>query len=1619
VEEPNPTIAFAALRRSWGTLVALVLVSGVAWAGGPRYVTGPPFFTGPAGVPVGWKQANLMYYTDPGDLSGSVNHAAADALVAAAAGVWNVPVASISVGQGGELAEHVSGANVYLSSDGMVWPADVESSNAAAIPVAVVYDSDGSVTDTLLGAGASDPIGCEQNAVTETVDAFDPAGYILHAILVVNGRCTGPAPEQQLQMQYKLERAFGRVLGLAWSQANDNVFTGTPQPTYNQANHWPLMHPLEILCGPYSYQCLPNAFTLRPDDVAGLVSIYPIAAGTTPTAGKRVSLADATAAQGFIAFPDTEGMSGVNVLMTREPSFTQAAEGWYEVAAVSGSRFQLAGSSPFVAADTTAQGSMGSTASGQRGEYHVAYVDLAGSETMQNEILSTEPLNPLYTGSASVGVYGAGVAAPGGSPPAPVPLLQMTPGQVAGWNLTIADAPAACGNGADGTMSAPMEAPASGWWNGLLCGYGHAAYAAVDVKAGRSLTVEVTALDANGLATTAKAMPVIGLFAPADAVGALPSLGVAPTAFNSMCTGTTTLTAAPFAAGTAGGVVRVGVADERGDGRPDFADQTRVFYADSVTPELVPAAVGAGAEATTLRISGMGFRAGNEVVVNGVVAEVVSWTSTTIVATAPSLSGAGATAGTPVDVEVLDLGTGATSTMTGALTYDVNAQVPNTMLLVSAETAPWPAGSAAAIPFAVQVLRSDGVTPVAGDTVAFSTTAGSAQFGICGAARCSVTTDANGMASTTVEPLAAGTVTMQAVDGAGSGGASVSASFLAGQQVSSLLIKNQPSGNLTVGKLSPTGFAVNVIGSNGNAFPGPMVTFSVASGSIGSAALGPCNATSCTVPTNTWGGASVSVTPTAAGAVTLVATSGTAQAQAAFTAVAPVNELTLHYAPNVPAYVNEGAGSLTGKLTLSDGVTPLTNTPLTFTAPAGVVFSFCGKGVCTIDTDYTGAAGTGMEATMAGTYTLTVSAGALSQSVQLVATVRQPQLKIVSAPTGNVPVGTVAAQALTAQLLDKYGNPWSGMEVTLGGPLGEVEMSCEGTAGSCVQVTDRNGMATSQVTPVMTGTITLEAVFNNLVVQSSFTSVGPGETFTLATPPPATVNVGTPLSFTMQAIGPDGVTPEVNQAVVVTIVSGNFECPGYGYGNCNSGTGKNGMATVKGTSWAPGPVVLQAVMDGLTLVVTFNVVQPAQTMKVVSAPSGTFHVGASIQPAFAVQVVGADGATGVSGQNVTFSATGATGASVSIAACAMPCVVKTNASGMASTGAIGVSGSGAVSIAAVDNGMTQTASFAVVAPPDLLALAGAPSSVFDGATAATPFAVKVTLADGVTPAAGIAVNFSLGAGAGAAAFTVCGAASCILTTNAAGLASSLVTGTQVGNVTLEATAQLPTGAATVSAALVVQANALSVTASVAQFYVAAGATIAETLGLTAIENGSAAAGQTVNWTGGSGFTVNAGSSTTSASGAASMQAAVGPLGGGVSATASGCVWSTVCAQFTATGISAELWQVAVVSGGNQAASGGASLNPVIAQVTDGAGHSLPGAAVTIGQTVRAFDASCPAEGRCPAGAVLASGAASAVSDANGEVSVTPMVVPGVATETSLAFSAGLQGFATAVVSSVP
>jgi hypothetical protein len=212
------------------------------------------------------------------------------------------------------------------------------------------------------------------------------------------------------------------------------------------------------------------------------------------------------------------------------------------------------------------------------------------------------------------------------------------------------------------------------------------------------------------------------------------------------------MTAAGVATTLAGGL-RFAIADARGDGRPDFAYQARVLYADAVTPAAV------GVNGGPIAITGMGFRLGNAVTVNGVAATVESWTATAIVAVAPAESAFGSLPKGPVDVAVVDLGTGGSTAMTGALAYSAGIVFdPSAWRLVVVSGA----GQAVALggAFAPVVVRvTDGAgNPVVGAAVSIYQTVDAAEMACPTRGRCpiapvlaastaSAISDANGLVS--------------------------------------------------------------------------------------------------------------------------------------------------------------------------------------------------------------------------------------------------------------------------------------------------------------------------------------------------------------------------------------------------------------------------------------------------------------------------------------------------------------------------------------------------------------------------------------------------------------------------------------------------------------------------------------------------------------------------------------------------------------------------------------------------------------------------------------------------------------------------------------------------------
>src|ERR1700674_4320330 len=208
-------------------------------AGGPKFVAGTTYFDpSTTGQPLIWPQGQITYYTDQGDLSPILPNASANSFVASAFSPWtSVSTAAVRATSGGQLAEDVSGANVIVNADSTIsMPADIQST-ATATPVGIVYDYDGSVTDALMGGGAGASSQCFSNAVFGGNDNYGTFATYQHALIVINGQCALQS-SQLTDVEYRLVRVVGTVLGLGWSQVNLNVIT-TPHPTPDDYTGFP------------------------------------------------------------------------------------------------------------------------------------------------------------------------------------------------------------------------------------------------------------------------------------------------------------------------------------------------------------------------------------------------------------------------------------------------------------------------------------------------------------------------------------------------------------------------------------------------------------------------------------------------------------------------------------------------------------------------------------------------------------------------------------------------------------------------------------------------------------------------------------------------------------------------------------------------------------------------------------------------------------------------------------------------------------------------------------------------------------------------------------------------------------------------------------------------------------------------------------------------------------------------------------------------------------------------------------------------------------------------------------------------------------------------------------
>ena len=827
------------LLRLAAAAAVVVVFTVVVRAGEPKNVAGTAYFdSAMTGQPLVWPQGQITYYTDQGDLSPILPNASANSFVAGAFAIWTaVPTAAISAVSGGQLAENVTGSNIEVNSEGVITaPADI-TPEATSTPVGIVYDYDGSVTDVLLGAGAGDSSECFFNAVYGGDDNYGTNATYLHALIVINGQCALQS-SQLTDVEYRLVRVIGEVLGLGWSQLNLNVQTDNPPPTTADFAGFPVMHFTDSWdCVPITL-CYPNPYQLAMDDQAALSRLYPVTAQNQSSfPGSQVFSATTARIYGSVWFTNpqgaaTEAMQGVNVVARWIDPSTGQPSGQYALSTVSGFLFTGNAGNPITGFDDALGNPFaewGSNSQTVEGFYDLAGLAPPNGSSAQYQ-LTVEALDSFW--SWGVGPYSPGPVSPSGS--AQAITVTVTPGNEIEQDILLTGDSQPLPQ-ASSSWTAPAALPAGGDWLSTLSDYGDMFYFSLAAQANRTLSVAVTALDDSGNPSELKAQPVIGMWAAGDVQGTAPP-AFTPSPFNQVPFALTRLDAQVLSSGS----FLIGISDVRGDGRPDYRYQAYVLYADSVTPARLPVTGGA------VTVQGVGFAPGLSSTVGSTSAPQLAIDASQMILAAPAFSDG------PQNITISDPITGASTTMTGALTY--GAAATDTITLLNGANPPTPVGAQAANPVSVRVLASDGVTPVSGATIGWSSTNGVQLSACAGATSCSVSSDQNGDAATWLTPAATGSATITATlaPGVYSPASSVTASLTATESSSDIGV-DSPYLYVSQGATVNLPLTVVVL-SNGVPQNNSTVNFTVVNGS------GTLSAPS--APTNSSGNATVTLTLT-------------------------------------------------------------------------------------------------------------------------------------------------------------------------------------------------------------------------------------------------------------------------------------------------------------------------------------------------------------------------------------------------------------------------------------------------------------------------------------------------------------------------------------------------------------------------------------------------------------------------------------------------------------------------------------------------------------------------------------------------------------------------------------
>ena len=236
-------------------LAAAIALPGFALAGGPLNTC--------PGTGIKWPGTGTINLSYDQGVLGSRTKAASDALVSNAIALWtNVTTASVVVRQDPITIPNSSGGGSYL-------PVDVTPANFATYDMfagntytfngnPVIYDSDGSILESVYGVGAS-------NSILGFAGSGGPCSGYTRGEAVLNGK---PFLTNNLGQQIVLSDAtmtttiaheVGHLIGLDHTQLN------SVQGGISSSSNYPLMYPIAAR----------TTGTLHEDDAAAITALYP------------------------------------------------------------------------------------------------------------------------------------------------------------------------------------------------------------------------------------------------------------------------------------------------------------------------------------------------------------------------------------------------------------------------------------------------------------------------------------------------------------------------------------------------------------------------------------------------------------------------------------------------------------------------------------------------------------------------------------------------------------------------------------------------------------------------------------------------------------------------------------------------------------------------------------------------------------------------------------------------------------------------------------------------------------------------------------------------------------------------------------------------------------------------------------------------------------------------------------------------------------------------------------------------------------------------------------------------------------------------------------------------